>query len=122
MRQRPPGQVHVVADVGLLLRRNGAERIVRGDFAVQFVHQLTQGQKSARLHLFGVDVVGDHGARIGIGCAGWHVPVENLSRLHGSGDEALHLRRACIVVQRVGGGHGADKDQHDEAHALLPVV
>jgi hypothetical protein len=26
------------------------------------------------------------------------------------------------VVERVGGGDGADEDEHDEAHALLAVV
>ena len=26
------------------------------------------------------------------------------------------------VVERVGGGDGADQDQHDQPHALLPVV
>ena len=26
------------------------------------------------------------------------------------------------MVQRVGGGHGADQDQHDEAHAFLAVI
>ena len=32
---------------------------------------------------------------------------------------------SCVgdgVVERVGGGHGADENEHDEAHAFLPVV
>ncbi len=35
--------------------------------------------------------------------------------------EGLRLGWRDGLVQRVGGRHGADQDQHDEAHALLTV-
>ena len=37
----------------------------------------------------------------------------------GEGDDRIPVDR---VVQGVGRGHGADQDEHDEAHALLAVV
>ena len=45
-----------------------------------------------------------------------------MAGLLGGGDEVLHVAGGDGVVQRVGRGHGADEDEHDEAHALLPVV
>jgi hypothetical protein len=58
-----------------------------------------------------------------VGVAGRaHMAVEDLPRLFGGGDKALHLRRADGVVEGIGRGNGADEDEHDEAHALLAVV
>ena len=36
--------------------------------------------------------------------------------------ELRDLRFRQRAVQRIGGRHGADQDQHDQAHALLAVV
>ena len=48
--------------------------------------------------------------------------IENVSRLLRRSDEVLHLRGTDGVVQRVSRRHRADEDQHDQAHAFLPVV
>ena len=42
--------------------------------------------------------------------------------LGGDGYEGLYFLGAHGVVERVGGGDGADEDEHDEAHAFLAVV
>ena len=38
------------------------------------------------------------------------------------GQKLSHLARRHAAVERLGGRHRADKDQHDEAHAFLTVV
>ena len=38
------------------------------------------------------------------------------------GNEVYELIRANRVIQRIGRGHGADQDEHDQAHPLLSVV
>ena len=121
--QRFAGHVHIVADVGLILRRNRLEVLVEGDFAVQVLDQFAQRQNGVRLQLLGADVVGDLGAGIGAETAVLvHMPVENAAGLLGGGDELLNIVGGDGVVERVSGGHGADEDQHDQAHALLAVV
>ena len=45
--------------------------------------------------------------------------IKNASCLLRRGDEVLHLRGADGVVQRVGRWHGADENEHDEAHTLF---
>jgi len=37
-------------------------------------------------------------------------------------DELLHAVRRQSPIEGVGGGHRADQDKHDQAHALLAVV
>ena len=54
--------------------------------------------------------------------AGLDVVAESAGDLRGDGGEGLDLVGADGVVERVGGGDGADEDEHDEAHALLSVV
>ena len=59
-----------------------------------------------------------------MGIAGVRAIAVMVERLRGQvryGNEVLRVARGHRVVQRVGGGHGADQDQHDEAHALLTV-
>lgn len=36
--------------------------------------------------------------------------------------EGGHRTFGQRAVQRIGGGRATDQDQHDEAHALLPVI
>ena len=64
--------------------------------------------------------------RFGAGVAddgvGRDVVIEDLFGLLGDNSEVLDLAEADGVVEGVGGGDGADEDEHDEAHALLAVV
>ena len=107
----------------MILRRNRLEDLVESNFVVQVLNQLSQRQNRVRLQLFGADVVGDLGAGIGAENAVLiHVPVEDVPGLLAGGDELLHILCGNGMVQRVCGGHRADQDQHDQAHALLPVI
>ena len=47
---------------------------------------------------------------------------EDVGGLVGDGDEILRILVGDGVVESVGGGHGADENQHDEAHAFLSVI
>ena len=47
---------------------------------------------------------------------------QHLGRLFRYRDEILYLVVADRMIQSIGGGNRADQDQHDESHALLPVV
>ena len=90
---------------------------------VQILDQLSKRQNRVRLELLGADVVGDLGAGILAENARLiDVPVENVAGLLAGGDKLLHILSGNGVVQRVGGGHRANEDQHDQAHALLPVI
>ena len=40
----------------------------------------------------------------------------------GDGDEILRILVGDGMVESVGGGNGADENQHDQAHAFLSVV
>ena len=48
--------------------------------------------------------------------------VEDLAGACRGDDELLDIVRSNGVIECVCGGHGADEDQHDEAHALLAVI
>ncbi len=86
------GHIHVVADVGLVLRGNRLEDLVESDFVVQVLDQFAQRQNRVRLHLLGADVVGHLGAGIGAEDAVLvHVPVQNVPGLLDGGDEVLHI-------------------------------
>jgi len=50
------------------------------------------------------------------------VLVQHLPGLFRRGNELLDVFPGHRVVQGVGGGHGADENEHDQAHALLAVV
>ncbi len=36
--------------------------------------------------------------------------------------ELLYLALGQSAVERIGGRHGADEDEHDQAHALLAII
>ena len=76
------GHVHVVAHVGLLLRRNRLEHFIQGYFVVQVLHQLSKRQDRRRLQFLGADIVRHLGAGIrtedGVLV---HMPVKNMPRL-----------------------------------------
>ena len=117
------GHIHVVAHVGLLVGGDGLEFLVECDFVAQILNQLAQRENRVGLELLGADVVGDRGARVGAKQAGLvHMRVEDLAGLLRRRDKLLHVRGCYRVVQRVGSGHRADQDQHDQSHALLPVI
>src|ERR1035437_2577570 len=76
------GEVHVVADVGLVFRGNRFERFVEHHFAVYVLDQCLDGDNGGRLQLLGADVSGNFGAGIGTGDDGLvHVLVEDLPRV-----------------------------------------
>jgi hypothetical protein len=70
---------------------------------------------------FVADVSGHVIVGIAYGSVGADVFAE-VSRPAGDGDEILRVFVGDGVVERVGGGHGADQDEHDQAHAFLSVV
>ena len=59
------GDVHVVADVGLLVGGNRFEFLVESDFVAQVLDQFAQGEDGVGLQLLGADVIGDGGAGVG---------------------------------------------------------
>ena len=86
------GNIHVVADVGLVLRGNRLEHLVERHFVVQVFDQFAQRKNGVGLKLLGADVVGDLGAGVGAENAILvHMPVEDVAGLFGGGDEVLHL-------------------------------
>ena len=104
------------------LAGTAVERLVEEDFVVDFLDHLAGSQHGVLVELFGADVVGEVGAGVADDGVGRDVVVEDLLGLLGDGGEGLDLAEADRVVEGVGGGHGADQDEHDQAHALLAVV
>ena len=121
--QRFAHHVHVVADIGLILRRNSLEFLVARNFTIQIFDQFAHGQHCARLKLSGANVVGhfvartftEHALRI-------DMAIENPPGLLRRDDEVLHLRRTDGVVERVSRRNRADQDQRDQPHPFLPVI
>ena len=115
-------QVHVIAEIADLVLRDVTQLFVVHDFGADAVDQAAQRQHGVGSEFLGAHVSGDvlvwiadHGARR-------HIFVERIGRLLRDGHELRRLLRRDGMVQGVGRGHGADEDQHDQAHALLPVV
>ena len=115
-------QIHVVAGVADGFRRNLGQRAVFADLLGDVAHQHGERGIGAFVDLTCGDIVGHGRARVaedlvtaGLGC-------DDLARGVRVLDEGLDLARGHRAVQRIGGRHGADQDQHDQAHALLAVV
>src|SRR5580698_7671613 len=115
-------EIHVVAEV--------ADAVV-GDVLHLFVESglvadvADQGAESE--HGIGGEIlVADVGGHVIVGVAdngiGADVFVDGVGGLLGDGDEILGILIGDGVVERVGGGNGADQDQHDQAHAFLSIV
>ena len=62
------------------------------------------------------------GVRIGRRRTLRHSAPNDGPRLRRHRDEVVDILLVHGAIQRVGRGHGADQDQHDEAHAFLAVV
>ena len=121
--KRFAGHVHVVADVGLLIGRNALVVAISLDVAFKIANQFAQGSHGGRPQLFGAQIVGELGARIAAHDRVLvHVRVDDRDGLFGSRDEVLNIVRADRMIQRIRRGHRADQNQHDQSHALLPVV
>ena len=90
---------------------------------IQVLHQFSERQHSVGLQLLGADIIGNLCASIGSQNAlRVHMPVEDVPGLLRSGDEVLNIVSGNSMVERVGGGHCADQNEHDKAHAFLSVV
>ena len=83
---------------------------------------LAQRQHRVRREVLGANVCRHFVARVADHRARSHILIEHTRGLLRDRDEVRRLLRRDRMVQRVGGRHRADQDQHDQAHALLPVV
>ena len=89
----------------------------------EIFHQFAQRENRVGLQLLGADVVGDL-----VRASAPSKPVlstcwsRTLPALSDAAMNCLHVSRRYGMVQRVGGRHRADEDQHDQAHALLPII
>ncbi len=100
-RASVPYDLHLLADVSHH----------RSDGGHDFVAQLLRAQ-----------VLRQHCARIGrCRCASACLEQRTVRDIRDS-DELSHLVRRHGAIQGVSERHGADEDQHDESHALLPIV
>ena len=117
------GEVHVVADIGLILSWNRLEFLVKDHFAIHILNQAAEGKNGGRLQFLGTDIGGDLGARIcARGAGGILVLGQDLPRLLRGGDELLHLHGTDSVIERVGRGDGTNENEHDQAHSFLSVI
>ena len=119
--QRFAGQVHVVTDVAYLFRRDLVDRLIDGNLIADILGQRLDRRDGFGGQRMGADITANLGAGVGgsvaLGIVGQHGRC--LIRRRHEGRDLIFMHR---TVQRVGGGHGADQDQHDQAHALLAVV
>jgi hypothetical protein len=121
--ERLAGDIHVIANVGLLVGGNALITAVGADVAFEVADELAQGGHGGGLNFLGAEIVGEFGARVGTedGLA-VDVSIDDRYGALRGGDEVLDVVRGHGVIEGVGGGHGADEDEHDEAHTLLAVV
>ena len=115
------GQVHVVAGVADDFGRHLGQRTVLRDLLADILHQHRQRRVGAFADLVRVTycVTAGRGSPMTRGRRPWpRPPCEAAPRPSRTG--RLAFRQGA--VERVGRRHGADQDQHDQAHALLAVV
>ena len=123
--QRLAGQVHVVADIGLVAAPEPTGRScmppLRGSArppvgAAPASYPAAVAWSAMNL------VTSARAIRIGRSVRLRHADRESVPACSDAAMKALHLRRAHRMVQRIRRRHRADQDQHDQPHALLPVV
>ena len=85
-------------------------------------HEFPQGQHRGGLEFFGADVISHIIARVADHGTRFNIVVYCFGRLFGHRDEIQGLSGGDGVVEGVRGGDGADQDQHDQPHTLLPVI
>ncbi|MNP24455.1 hypothetical protein D3C76_1172160 [compost metagenome] len=115
------GQVHVVAYVGHGFGRYALERAVAFDFFADHAGQGREGRDQLRVGLGLGDEGGQHQARVPRQRT-WVGTHQGLAGYLGHGGKLQGLLTGHGLVQCVGHRQGADQNQHDQAHALLPVV
>ncbi len=116
------GQIHVIANVANRGRRHLRERSIGFHLLTDVAHHRGNGRHHVLAKIFGSQELREHRARIGRR-SGASARFEQRTLGHVcDGDELGHLARWHGAIQRVSERHGADEDQHDEPHPLLPIV
>ena len=115
-------QIHVVADVLHRLRGQPAERAVLLDLGPDVARQLAERRHDGRVDWCVRKIVADDAARARATVRRAVCRDRASARVGRCREERLDGAVRHRAVERVGGRHHADQDQHDQPHAFLAVV
>ena len=121
--QRLADDIQIVAYIADLLPGNRRKRCITGNRGLELPYVRCERDAGLSFPLLRAYRFIDDGARIRDRCrALWEPTVQHLQHGGGVAPKAHQHRGVWSAVQRESGRHDADEDQHDQAHALLPIV